>query len=128
MMRREDFPRQGGPGNRSREMAATLNSRRSTLYLTGLVYEALGRPEYIEILLDNDHPDTFALRASEHTPDALKLSRTGTRSSTGSVAAGALRRALGMEPDEVRRWTGRVEDSLVIFDTRTAVRPPTRTR
>lgn len=108
----ETFMRQRAPV--TGEPSVTIQ-KRGTLSLNVPAYSALGSPEAVELLFDRDQR-LMALRAVDPSAESAYPIRPLGRGSTWLVSGKAFTKYYGIETGSAHRWTGRVEDGLLIVD------------
>jgi hypothetical protein len=109
----ETFKRQRAPI--STEPSVTIQ-KRGTLSLNMPAYSALGEPKAVELLYDRE-AHLMALRQTEPGMDSAYVVRPlGKGNSTWLISGKAFTSYYGIETGVARRWAGRVEEGLLIFD------------
>lgn len=109
----ETFKRQRAPV--TGDPSLTIQ-KRGTLSLNVPAYLALESPEAVELLYDrNAH--LMALRKVDPGTDSAYVVRPlGKGNSTWLISGKAFTTYYGIEIGVARRWTGYVEDEMLIFD------------
>gem|GEM_PF-3657412 len=107
--------RASGVRSASTAITATLAARGHArqLTLSSHADALLGTPAYVEFLTDAER-GRFALRAKR---TAGTTSYKVTRTSTAIVTGSQLANALGIPRGERVRWTGRLENGALIFES-----------
>jgi hypothetical protein len=109
----ETFRRQRAPT--TRDPAVTIQ-KRGTLSLNLPAYAALGQPEAIELLFDRGQR-LMGLRGVDPSADSAYVVRPlGRGNSTWLVSGKAFMNYYGIDTEVARRWTGRLEDDLLVLD------------
>lgn len=108
----ETFKRQRAP--LTTEPAITIQ-KRGTFSLNAPAFEALGSPEYLELLYDRDERLIGLRKADAHVPHAYVVRPLGN-GTTQMVSGTAFLAFYGIEFDAARRWIGRLQDDMLVID------------
>ena len=77
-------------------------------------HDAMGRPELVEILFDQDR-SMLGLRPAERSEGSFRVRRLGPQNTWITSARGALRR-IGLLPENAFRQVAKQEDSVLAID------------
>jgi len=109
----ETFKRQRAPI--TGDPAVTIQ-KRGTLSLNVPAYKALGSPEAVELLYDRDQ-NLMGLRKVDPATDHAYIVRPlGKGGSNWLISGKAFTTYYGISIGVARRWLGRMEDDLLVFD------------
>ena len=96
--------------------------RAGTIALNDRSMDALGEPEHIDFLFDEDEPHLVAFRAN---PDGAYAPRRSTDGKAWIVSAASLFRFLDRQPKGTYRYRASLQDDLLIIDLDDPI-PPVR--
>lgn len=110
----ETFQRQRAP--LSEEPTVTIQ-RRGTMSLNGAAFDALERPEAVELLFERSKHLMALKKAEPSTPHAYPVRPLGKSGSTWLVSGQAFTKFYGIETDKAMRWDAKPEpDGLLVID------------
>jgi hypothetical protein len=112
----------------TREPAVTVQ-KRGTMSMNRAAYEALRRPDAVELLFDAT-ARTIGLRPVAPAADNAHLVRRPARSTSGpfTIAALPFLQFYRLRLDESRRWPAFLDGDVLCVDLRAESRPASRTR
>lgn len=97
------------------EPAITIQ-KRGALSLNTAAFEAIGSPEYIELLYDRDERLIGVKGSDENTPHAYTVRGTGKNEATRVVSGKAFLTYYDIPRDVARRWIAEERDGMLVID------------
>jgi hypothetical protein len=97
------------------EPAITIQ-RRGALSLNTAAFEAIGSPDYIELLYDRDERLIGIKGSDEDTPHAYMVRGTGKNEATRVVSGKAFLTYYDIPRDVARRWIAEERDDMLVID------------
>lgn len=109
----ETFKRQRAPVT---DQPAITIQKRGSISINPPAYEALGRPEHVELLYDREQQLIGIRKVAADVPHAYVVRPLGKSETTHLVSGTAFMAWYGIETETARRWNARPEgeDMLVI--------------
>lgn len=109
----ETFKRQRAP--LTTEPAVTIQ-KRGTFSLNAPAFEALGSPEYLELLFDRDERLIGLRGADSNVSHAYLVRPLGKGGTTQMVSGTAFLAYYGIQFDTARRWIARRHEDMLVID------------
>ncbi|HEX3359599.1 MAG TPA: hypothetical protein VHS74_01290 [Solirubrobacterales bacterium] len=97
------------------EPAVTIQ-KRGTFSLNSPAFEALGNPEYLELLYDRQERLIGLRKADSSVPHAYLVRPLGKGGTTQMVSGTAFLAYYGIEFDTARRWIAQLQDDVLVID------------